>query len=87
KTFAFDVEILSVAYYLGYKRIFEAPIEMRMQFEGGVSTIASRGFINTAWRMLWDTAAVFYRLKIRHYYDDGNKNNWITQNYLTLNSK
>ena len=87
KTFAFDVEILSVAYYLGYKRIFEAPIEMRMQFEGGVSTIASRGFINTAWRMLWDTAAVFYRLKIRHYYDESNKNNWITQNYLTLNSK
>jgi glycosyltransferase involved in cell wall biosynthesis len=87
KTFAFDVELLSVAYYLGYKRIFEAPVELDMKFKGGFSTIASKGFINTAWGMLWDTAAVFYRLRILHYYDDKNKNNWITENYLTLNSK
>ena len=84
KTFAFDVEILSVANYLGYKRIYEAPIEMRMQFKGGVSTIASKGFIKTAWLMLWDTAAVFYRLRILRYYDDKNKNNWITPKYLVL---
>jgi len=87
KTFAFDVEILSVAYYLGYRRIFEAPVELSMKFKGGVSTIASKGFVKTAWAMLWDTAAVFYRLRILHYYDDKNKNNWITQNYLTLNNQ
>jgi glycosyltransferase involved in cell wall biosynthesis len=86
KTFAFDVELLSVAYYLGYKRIFEAPVEMDMKFKGGFSTIASKGFIKTAWGMLWDTAAVFYRLRILHYYDDKNKNNWITENYLTFKS-
>jgi glycosyltransferase involved in cell wall biosynthesis len=84
KTFAFDVEILSVAYYLGYKKIFEAPVEMNMKFKGGFSTIASKGFIRTAWLMLWDTAAVFYRLRILHYYDDKNKINWITPDYLTL---
>jgi glycosyltransferase involved in cell wall biosynthesis len=87
KEFAFDVEILAVANYLGYKRIYEAPIELKMKFKGGASTIASRGFVKTAWRMLWDTAAVFYRLKILHYYDDKNSNNWITQNYLTLNNE
>jgi len=84
KSMAFDAEMLAVAYYLGYKRIFEAPVELKMKFKGGVSTIASKGFLKTVWGMLWDTAAVFYRLRILHYYDDGNKNNWITPNYLTL---
>ncbi len=55
-----------------------------MKFKGGVSSIASKGFIKTAWGMLIDTSAVFYRLNILHYYDDKNKNNWITQKYLTL---
>lgn len=87
KAFAFDVEMLAVANYLGFKRIFESPIEIKMKFKGGLSTIASKGFISTAWSMLWDTVAVFYRLRILHYYDDKNKKNWITQNYLTLGSK
>jgi len=87
KAFAFDVEILSVANYLGFKRIFEAPVELNMKFKGGFSTIASKGFIKIAWLMLWDTAAVFYRLRILHYYDDKNRNNWITQDYLTFSNK
>ena len=28
KQFAFDIEILAVAYHLGYRRIFEAPVEL-----------------------------------------------------------
>ena len=28
------------------------------------------------WDMAWDTLAVFYRLKILHYYDDSSKRNW-----------
>ncbi len=84
KSMAFDVEMLAVAYYLGFKKIFEAPVELKMKFKGGVSSIASKGFIKTAWGMLIDTSAVFYRLNILHYYDDKNKNNWITQKYLTL---
>lgn len=84
KAFAFDVEMLSVANYLGYKRIYEAPVELKMKFSGGLSTIASKGFINTAWAMLWDTLAVFYRLRILHYYDWQNRKNWITPKYLTL---
>ena len=44
KAFAFDIEILSVANYLGYRRIYEAPVELEMKF-GGASTIVSKGFI------------------------------------------
>lgn len=81
KTFAFDIEMLSVANYLGFKRIYEAPVELKMRF-GGVSTIISKGFIRTIWGMLWDTMAVFYRLYILNFYDDKNRKNWITPDYL-----
>jgi len=85
KEFAFDIEILSVAGKLGYKKIFEAPVEMRMIF--GSSTIASKGFRKTILKMLTDTLAVFYRLKIKKYYDIKNKKYWITPKYLTLDKK
>lgn len=83
KAFAFDIEILSVAKYLGFTRIYEAPIEMKMKFDN-LSTIASKGFIKTVWSMLWDTVAVFYRLRILKYYDYKNRKNWITPAYLTF---
>jgi len=73
KQFAFDIEILAVAWRLGYRRIFEAPIELEFQ---GMSTIASSGFWLVIYKMLWDTLAVFYRLRIIHYYDDVNKRKW-----------
>jgi len=84
KAFAFDIEILSVANYLGYRRIYEAPVELKMKF-GGASTIASKGFIKIVWSMVWDTMAVFYRLRILNFYDYKNRKNWITPEYLTLN--
>ena len=87
KAFAFDIEVLTVAKYLGYKRIYEAPIELSMKFGDGVSTIASSGFIKTSFSMLWDTVAVFYRLNFLRYYDDRNKKNWITPEYLKINGK
>lgn len=68
KTFAFDIEILAVAHSLGYTRTYETPINLEMQFDN--STMASFGFIKTALSMLWDTLAVFYRLKILHYYNN-----------------
>jgi glycosyltransferase involved in cell wall biosynthesis len=66
KRFAFDIEVLTVAYKLGYHRIFETPI--RLDFKGA-SSITSTNFWKTIFWMLWDTAAVFYRLKILHYYN------------------
>jgi len=86
KAFAFDIEMLSVANYLGYKKIFEAPVELKMKFGADISTIASKGFLTTSSKMLWDTMAVFYRLRILRYYDYNNKRNWITPEYLKINS-
>ncbi len=70
KKFAFDIEVLAVAYKLGYTKIYEAPIKLNFR---GVSSITSKSFWKIIFWMLWDTAAVFYRLKILRYYDKDNK--------------
>lgn len=61
KRFAFDLELLVVAHQLGYRNICEAPISLDYQFESSVN-------LGSAWRVLWDTAAIFYRLRILRYY-------------------
>lgn len=73
KHFAFDIEILAVAYSLGYTRIFEAPIELDFT---GVSSITSLNFWQVISRTLIDTLAVFYRLRIQHYYQTTNRQRW-----------
>ena len=75
KRFAFDVEMLAVANYLGFIRIYEAPIDINLKF-GGTSTLTSHRFFKTVFAMLKDTVAVFYRLKILNYYSDENKRKW-----------
>ena len=74
KQFAFDVEMLAVAYTLGYKRIYEAPIKLSFR---GVSSISSVNLWKVIFFMVRDTMAVFYRLKIIRYYRKSNKKNWI----------
>lgn len=73
KQYAFDIEMLSIAHRLGYKRIFEAPIETEWS-EG--NSLVSKTVLKTVFNMLVDTAAVFYRLKILRYYDDHNSYKW-----------
>lgn len=73
KEYAFDIEMLAVAHRLGYKRIFEAPV--RLEWNQGRSII-SKSLWKILLNMLKDTLAVFYRLKILHYYDEGNKRKW-----------
>lgn len=73
KKFAFDIEILSVSYHLGYRRIYEAPIILDFT---GISSIGSVNFWKIILGTLRDTLAVFYRIKILHYYDDENKRKW-----------
>ena len=62
KRFAFDLELLVVARFLGHTKICEAPITLDYQFESTVNLAA-------AWNVLWDTAAIFYRLHILRYYE------------------
>lgn len=71
KRYAMDIEMLAVARYLGFKRIYEGPIKVK--FDKTTSKIDWK----TIFHMAWDTMAVFYRLRILHYYDDKNKKNWI----------
>ncbi len=67
KRFAFDIEALAVAQSRGYTKIYEGPIEL--DFTRVESSITSRSLWRIILHMLWDTLAVFYRLKILHYYD------------------
>jgi len=62
KRFAFDLELLVVARKLGYRKVLEAPIKLDYRFETTTNPSA-------AYRALWDTAAIFYRLRIIHHYD------------------
>lgn len=71
KKFAFDIEILAVARRLGFANIHDGPVI----FDGSKLKFSSVGF-GTIWNMLFDTLAVFYRLKILRYYDDSNKRKW-----------
>ena len=62
KRFAFDLELLVVARFIGYGNVCEAPIRLDYQFESTVN-------LRSAWNVLWDTAAIFYRLRILRYYE------------------
>jgi len=62
KQFAFDVELLAVATALGFDRIKELPVRLEYRFTG-----SALGSI-TVFRALWDTAAVFYRLRVLRTY-------------------
>lgn len=73
KKFAFDVEMLAVARVLGYDRIYEVPVKLR--FKQG--TITNTNFWRATILMLWDTLAVFYRIKILRYYRKSNRRNWL----------
>jgi glycosyltransferase involved in cell wall biosynthesis len=70
KKYAMDIEMLAVAKQLGFKRIYEAPIEV--VFDKRTSRISWK----VIFRMFWDTLAVFYRLRIIRYYLDNNNHKW-----------
>lgn len=79
KKYAMDIEMLAVAKSLGFKRIFEAPIEVK--FDRRTSRISWIVVVN----MLLDTLAVFYRLRILEYYKDSNKRSWVFDPDLQFN--
>lgn len=62
KQYAFDLEMLVVAFQLGYRRIFEAPVDLNFNK-------ANTGIrVKTIKQMIIDTLAVFYRARILNYY-------------------
>jgi glycosyltransferase involved in cell wall biosynthesis len=63
KTWAFDLEILVVAHHLGFKKIVEAPVELKMRKLGSKIAVGSiKNFFQ-------DMLAIYYRLNLLHYYD------------------
>jgi len=73
RSYAFDLEILSVANRLGFSKIYEAPIKLNYDF----TSLTHATGLKTIYNCLIDALAVFYRLKILRYYDDQNKRKWI----------
>ena len=61
KRYAFDLEFLVVARSLGYKRVFEAPVQIDYKFASHVNPSA-------AVRIGLDTLAIFYRHYILNTY-------------------
>ena len=61
KRFAFDLELLVVARRMGYRSFVEHPVQIAERF---TTTISPRA----VWRTLLDTFAIFYRLRVAHFY-------------------
>jgi hypothetical protein len=55
------LELLVVARQLGYKKVMEAPVDLDYKFE-------STADLQATWHVLWDTAAIFYRLHFLRFY-------------------
>jgi len=76
KEFAFDIEMLAVCNYLGFNRIYEAPIELN--WDAGSTNFTPLLIFDRHIRyMIYDTLAVFYRMYFLRHYEDRNKYKWI----------
>lgn len=84
KKFAFDIEILAVANRLGFTKIYDAPVEIKLDIFNSSFAPAKLIFNKNIWSMLIDTLAVFYRLKIQKYYDDSSKRLWVYDKDLEM---
>jgi hypothetical protein len=69
KRWAFDLEILAVSSRLGYKKIYESPVEINYNF---ASTLTRQSITN----FIIDYLAIIYRIYILHYYDDKHQDLW-----------
>ena len=61
KRFAFDLELLVVARRMGYRSFVELPVQIAERFTTTIS-------LRAVWRTLLDTFAIFYRLRVAHFY-------------------
>jgi glycosyltransferase involved in cell wall biosynthesis len=62
KRFAFDAEVLRVAFYYGFKKFAEVPVRLNLKTQ---STVKIKDGLKSA----QDILAIFYRLRIKRYYD------------------
>ena len=74
--FAIDIEILSVAKFMGYKNIEEIPIEVKSVDHGGQKIIQTISFVDL-FKTFSDSLKIFYQLRIDKFYSLNNKDKWI----------
>jgi glycosyltransferase involved in cell wall biosynthesis len=84
KRFAFDIEILAVANYLGFTKIYDAPVEIKLDLFNSSFSLKGVLFNKNLWLMVIDTLAVFYRIYFLKYYDDNSKRLWIYDKDLEM---
>jgi len=60
KRYAFDIELLALGQWKGFK-IIEAPVNLHLRF-------GTAGTMKGVWQTFLDTLAIFYRLKIMGFY-------------------
>jgi glycosyltransferase involved in cell wall biosynthesis len=84
KQYAFDIELLAVAYRLGFKRIYEAPVWITIDFGSGTNFGSFFPFSYYIRQMLADTVGVFYRMYFIHYYDDRSRQKWTYDKELDM---
>ena len=77
KRWAFDLEILAVANRLGYRRIYESPVELTYNFASNVKLSSARNFAV-------DYLAILYRTYLLRYYDGKNFDRWEGDRALKL---
>lgn len=84
KRFAFDIEMLAVSYRLGFRKIFEAPVEIKLDIFNSSFSLAKILFNKNVWDMFYDTISVFYRIYFMRYYDDSSKRLWVYDKELEM---
>ena len=73
---------MAVANQLGFKKIYEAPVEVNLDFSE--SSIKGLFTNNGIWNFVVDTLAVWYRMNILNYYRDGKNRVKVYDNDLGL---
>lgn len=80
KRWAFDLEMLTIANRIGFKRIYESPVEITHNFMSNVGFASVQNY-------LIDYLAIIYRTYFLHYYDDGHQDHWEGDPQLRLRYK
>ena len=62
-----------MAKYLGFKRIYEAPIELNFD---KIGSSVSTNLIKIVLLTLKDALGIFYRMRLIGYYSDKNQRKW-----------
>jgi len=80
KRYAFDMEMLAVANFLGFNRIYEAPVKLTYNKEDFTHAIGFKVIFNS----FVDALGVVYRMRLLRYYSDHNRRKWVYDKELEM---